>query len=209
MPWGIFKFWDKWFWQIKTNSEVRIRRILTRVAAHIEPTVMKTFLCPTPTSWFICWSDFPEISSLRSLLHYKHGLDERRWDSAANCNICCASNRFRCRKMFNNRIQKRYDSFGFRSRDLTYPIKGAAIRLSNSCCVSLIVRRAISSRRSNALFFYQTSCNRYSTWQWFLSDPSTFTKKIVTFWEGSQSCFVAQNVSYCKFWLFLYLHCFL
>ena len=33
--------------------------------------------------------------------------------------------------MFNNRIQKRYDLFGFLSRDLTYLIKGAWIRLSN------------------------------------------------------------------------------
>ena len=30
--------------------------------------------------------------------------------------------------MCNNRIQKRYDSFGFPIRDITYLIKGAGIR---------------------------------------------------------------------------------
>lgn len=39
--------------------------------------------------------------------------------------ICCFYKHFRYRKMFNNRIRKRYHSFGFSSHNITYLIKGA------------------------------------------------------------------------------------
>ena len=77
-------------------------------------------------------------------------------------NICCVCKRFRCQRMFNNRIQRRYDSFGSVSRDLAYPIKGAGIRSSNGYCVGFIVGRVIATWRSNALLFLpDCSCNTY------------------------------------------------
>ena len=60
-------------------------------------------------------------------------------------NICRVCKRFRCQRMFNNRIQRRYDSFGSVSRDLAYPIKGAGIRSSNGCCVGFVVGRVIAT----------------------------------------------------------------
>ena len=53
---------------------------------------------------------------------------------AANFNTC-VSKPFRCRRMFNNKILKRYHSFDFPSRDLTYQlIEGAGLSIQMCIC---------------------------------------------------------------------------
>ena len=83
--------------------------------------------------------------------------------------------------MFNNRIQKRYDSFASLSHVLSYLIKGAGIRSSSSCCLLYGGAGNRNEKVEYAVLLSDCSGNTDSTWQCFLSGQSNFTKKIVTF----------------------------
>ena len=128
----FFFFWfcDSWFRYIETSSKVKwdvfwheLQRLsnqpywrLHAQYQHHGLFVGSTFQILPP--YALC-STTSDVSG------------ERRLGAAANFNICCVSKRFRYRRMFNSRIQTRYDSFGFPSRDITYLTKGAGISLFN------------------------------------------------------------------------------